>query len=105
MNSELKQYHRMYTLFNAKGHLGQLFSRQERFCCLACRQSISSKCSKKHVTFYLKTITLTRKVKIFHVGRDLFSAERQITRCRELAIANPLALDCFHVPARDPKLF
>ena len=32
-------------------------------------------------------------------------SERQITRCRELAIANPLALECFMVPRHFPKLF
>ena len=38
---------------------------------------------------------MTRKVKVFHIGRDLFKAERQILRCRELTLANPLALDIF----------
>ena len=30
LNAELKQYYQMYKLFNAKGHLGKLFSRQEK---------------------------------------------------------------------------
>ena len=29
LNTEVKQYCRLYSLFNEKGHLGQLFSRQE----------------------------------------------------------------------------
>ena len=58
-----------------------------------------------HVTFYLKTITMTQNIKVFHLGRDLFSAERQITHCWELTIANPLALDCFLVPEHYPKLY
>ena len=50
--------------------------------------------SQKNVT-YLKMLTLTRKVKVFHLRRNLFKAERQLLRCRELTLANPLALDCF----------
>ena len=102
MNAELKQYCEMYKLFKVKG---QLFSQQERCRCLGCKRSIDSKCSKKARYLYLKTTTMTRKVKIFHIGRDLFMSERQITRCRELAIANPLALECFMVPRHFPKLF
>ena len=102
LNVELKQYCEMYKLLNVKGHLGQLFSRQERCRCLGCKRSIDFKCSKKHVTFYLKTIAMTQKVKIFHIGRDLFTSERQITRCRELAIANPLDLECFLAPSHYP---
>ena len=105
LNAEVKQYHQMYSLFNEKGHLGQLFSRQERCGCVSCRKSIDTKCHKKHLTFYLKTVTLTRKIKVFHLGRNLFKAERQILRCRELAIANPLALECFLSPVRNPKLY
>ena len=91
LNEEIKQYYRLYSLFNEKGHLGQLFSREEKCCCISCRESIDYKCPKKHVTFYLKTTTITRNIKVFHLGRNLFSAERQIRRCRELALANPFA--------------
>ena len=60
---------------------------------------------KKHVTYCLKTLTLTRKVKVFHLGRNLFKAERQLLRCRELTLANSLALECFLRPVRNPKLY
>ena len=105
LNKEFKQYYRLYSLFKEKGHLGQLFSREEKCCCISCRESIDYKCPKKHVTFYLKTTTITRNIKVFHLGRNLFSAERQIRRCRELALANPFALDCFCVPEHYPKLY
>lgn len=105
LNEEIKQYCHLYRLCNEKGYLGQLFSRQEKCRCLACRRSINSNCSKLHVTFYLKTTTITRNIKVFHLGSNLFSAERQIRRCRELALANPLALDCFCVPEHYPKLY
>ena len=48
---------------------------------------------------------MTCKVKVFHMGRDLFKAERHILRCQELAIANPLALECFLIPTKKPKLY
>ena len=53
LNAEVKQYHQMYSLFNEKGHLGQLFSRQERCGCVSCRKSIDAKCHKKtsHILF------------------------------------------------------
>ena len=105
LNKEFKQCYRLYSLFNEKGHLGQLFSREEKCCCLSCRESIDYKCPKKDVTYYLKTLTLTRKVKVFHLGRNLFKAEPQILRCRELTLANPLALECFLRPVRNPKLY
>ena len=105
LNAELKQFYHLYSLFNEKGHLGQLFKRQERCGCISCRESIDDKCSKKHVTYYLKTPTMTRKVKVFNIGRDLFKVECQILRRRELTLANPLALECFSRPVRNPKLY
>ena len=48
LNEEIKQYYRLYSLFNEKGHLGQLFSREEK-CCISCRESIDYKCPKKHM--------------------------------------------------------
>ena len=105
LNAELKQFYHLYSLFNEKGHLGQLFKRQERCGCISCRESIDDKCSKKHVTYDLKTPAMTHKVKVFHIGRDLFKVERQILRCRELTLANPLALECFLIPVSNPKLY
>ena len=105
LNEEIKQYCHLYRLCNEKGYLGQLFRRQEKCCCLACRRSINSNCSKLHVTFYVKTTKITRNIKVFHLGRNLFSVERQICCCHELALANPFALDCFCVPEHYPKLY
>ena len=34
LNAELKQFYHLYSLLNEKGHLGQLFSRQERCGCI-----------------------------------------------------------------------
>ena len=47
---------------------------------------------------------MTRKVKVFHIGRDLFKAERQILRCRELTLANLLALECFFKTYQQPEI-
>lgn len=105
LNEEMLQYHEMYNLFNKKGHLGQLFSCQEKCRCLVCKKSINDRCTKRHTVYYLKTTTITKKVKIFHLGQSLFKCAKAVTRCRELCKVNPLALECFLVPRQEPKLY
>ena len=105
LHEEIKQSCHLYRLCNENDYLAQLFSRQEKCRCLACGRSINYNCSKLHVTIYLKTTTITRNIKVCQLGRNLFLAEPQIRHYRELALANPFALDCFCVPKHYSKLY
>ena len=100
LNLELKQYYEIYSLWNRESYFGQLFSRVSKCSCFSC-----TNCQEKHVDFYLKTETMTRTIKLFYLGRNLFKCIATVKRCRDLCIRNPLALECFLVPPRKPKIY
>ena len=75
LNSEVLQYHDMYALFNRNGQRGQIFSR----------------CDKKQICFYLKTRTVSQKVKVFCLGKSL------ILDTLNLTIIISVCTDILHV--------